>query len=185
MRQLIGPPRCFAEPERNRRRLAACIFDAYETAFDPDDAIRGVAELEDVAGETFDCEIFVDGADELTLGLEHHLVVGGVWNRTAGRDRGQACPLASAQKMVDCIVIDQCTLAAAARREAFGEHAHDFIERLARQRSIGMSTPHQIEQLLFATFARGRFSNDVLSEDVDRVLGNLQTIELAAAHCIQ
>ncbi len=82
-RELVGPPRSFAEPERNRGRLAVRILDAYDTAFDADDPVGGITELKYIACEAFDREVFVHRADEMAFRLEHHLIVGGIWNRTA------------------------------------------------------------------------------------------------------
>src|SRR5262249_27928989 len=65
--ELVAAARGFAEPERNRRRLAMCVFDANRAALDSHDAIGMIAELEDVAGETLDCEILVHRADEMVF----------------------------------------------------------------------------------------------------------------------
>jgi hypothetical protein len=62
--QLIGARRRFTEPERNARRLALGILDAHAARFDAQDAIRGVAELKDVAGQALDGEVLVERADE-------------------------------------------------------------------------------------------------------------------------
>ena len=45
------------------------VLDTDDAALDAQDAIGGVAELEDVAGHALDREILVDGADELVLRL--------------------------------------------------------------------------------------------------------------------
>ena len=64
---------------------------------DAQDAIRGVAELEDVARQAFDGEILVERADEDAGGLEDDLVVGVVGNGAAAGDGGEARALARAQ----------------------------------------------------------------------------------------
>ena len=44
--------RCFAKPERNRRRHAVRIFDTHNAALDaPDLAVALIAVLEDISGE--------------------------------------------------------------------------------------------------------------------------------------
>jgi hypothetical protein len=56
------------------------------------DAVAGVAELEDVAGHALDGEVLVDRADRSGLRLQHHLVVGGVGNGAARGQRRQRAP---------------------------------------------------------------------------------------------
>ena len=106
LRQLVGAPRRFAEPERNRRRLPLRIVDADAAGLDAQDPVRRVAELEDVAGEALDGEILVDRADELARGLEHDVVVGGVGNRAAGGEGGKPGAAPSAQHAVHRIAMD-------------------------------------------------------------------------------
>src|SRR3546814_12870538 len=48
-RQFIGAAQTFAKPERHRRRLSFRVFDQHTAGLDLDDAIRGVAELDDIA----------------------------------------------------------------------------------------------------------------------------------------
>ena len=105
VRQLVGARRRFAEPERNRRRLALRILDAHAARLDAPDPVRGVAELEHVAGEALDGEVLVDGADELPGRLEHDFVVGGVGNRAARGERGQARAAAAAQHAVHRVAV--------------------------------------------------------------------------------
>src|SRR5690606_689234 len=73
--QLVGPPRRLAEPERDRRRSALRILDAYAPAFHAQDPVRRIAELEDVAGDALDREILVDGADVDRLRFEDDRIV--------------------------------------------------------------------------------------------------------------
>ena len=61
------------------------ILDSNRPALDSLDAIGRVAELEYVARHALDGEVLVDAADDLVLGLEEHLIVGGIGNRAAGR----------------------------------------------------------------------------------------------------
>ena len=91
------------------------ILDAHAAGFDAPDAVRRVAELEDVAGEALDREVLVDRADLLPRGLEHDVVVRVVGNRAAGGERGQARALAPAQHAVDGIAMNVRRAMAAAR----------------------------------------------------------------------
>ena len=83
MRQLVRSPGSLSEPERNRGRLAVCVFHPDFSLLDSQDAVGDISELEDVALQALDCEILVDCADKRRLRLEQHLVVGVVGNRAA------------------------------------------------------------------------------------------------------
>ena len=83
VRQLRAAPRRFAQPERNIRRHALRVFHAQAIALHANDAVAGVAELEDVAGEAFHGEVFVHRADDGGLRFQHHQVVGGVGDGAA------------------------------------------------------------------------------------------------------
>ena len=83
------------------------VLDADGTALDPQNAVGGVAELEDVAGHALDGEILVHGADHLVLGLQHHLIVGVVGDRAAGGQRGEPRTAPAAQHAVDRVVMDK------------------------------------------------------------------------------
>src|SRR5438094_223525 len=128
MRKLVAAARRFAEPEGNRRRLAMRILDADAARLDAQDAIRGVAQLEDVAGEALDGKVLVDCADELAGRLQHDVVVGRIGNRAPGGDRREPGASASAQDMIYRVPVHVRSAMTAARAEAFGEHAHDLHE---------------------------------------------------------
>src|SRR5208282_6117291 len=117
-------------------------------ALDALDAVGRVAELEDVAGHALNGEILVDCADDLVLGFQQYLIVGGVRDRAA---RGQCCqPRAAppAQHVVYCVVMNQCAAPAATGGEAFGQHADDGGKIGARQSAIGRGAAHQCEELV-------------------------------------
>ena len=73
------------------------VLDAHRAALDAQDAIGGVAELEDVAGHALDGEVLVHRADDLVLRLQQHLVVGVVGDRAAGGERRQPRAAPAAQ----------------------------------------------------------------------------------------
>ena len=116
--QLVAAARRLAQPERNCGWQAMRILDPDDTALDPQDAVRGVAELEDVAGHALDREILVHGADRLVLGLEDDAVVGGVRDRTARGQPGQARAPPSTQYTIDAVIVDQSPAPAATGAEA-------------------------------------------------------------------
>jgi len=161
------------------------VLDPHHAAFDADDAIALVAELEDVAGHALDREILVHGADEMVLGLEQHLIIGVVRDRAAGRQRGEPRAAAAAQQMVDAVVVDQRAAAAAAGGEAFRQHAHHRREILPRQRAVGKGTAHERVKLVLVPLARGHFGDDLLGQDVERLLRDGEPVELAAADAVE
>src|SRR3546814_7562823 len=52
------------------------------------DTVAGIAELEDVAGDGLDREVFVDVADDDRFGFQHDVVVAGVRDGSARHHRG-------------------------------------------------------------------------------------------------
>src|SRR5262249_15324136 len=119
-RELVGAARRFAEPERDRRRLAVRILDANASRLDAPYLVRRVSELEDVAGEALDGPVLVHGADDLICGLQDDLVVGGIGNCAAGGDRGEPRTAPAAQHAVDRIAVNIGCAVASPRRESFG-----------------------------------------------------------------
>src|SRR5262249_23483154 len=119
-RELIAPSGGFTQPEGDGGRLAACILDTDAPLLDAQNAVGHVAELENIALQALDGEVLVHRADELRLRLENHLVVGGIRNRAAGGDGGEACAAPAFQPSIDGIVIDEGAMATAARGEPLG-----------------------------------------------------------------
>ena len=184
-RQLVAAARRLAEPERDGRRLALRVLDPHAAALDAQDAVGAVAELEDVAGQALDGEVLVDAADRLVLGLQHHLVVGGVGDRAAGGQRGQPRAAPAAQHVVDRVAMDQRAAPAAAGGEAFGQHAHDGVEVLARESAIRPGAAHASNRAVLGPFLRRDLGDDLLRQHVERLLRDGQPIELAAAHAVE
>jgi hypothetical protein len=73
---------------------------------------------------------------------------------------------------------------AAASAEAFGEHGQDRREILSRQRPVGPGPADQPIELVLAPFLRGRFGNYMLRQHVERLFGDHQPVELAAANAV-
>ena len=185
MRQLVGAAGRLAEPERDIGRHALRVLDPHRAALDPQDAVGGIAELEDVAGHALDREILVDRADYLILGLEQHLIVRIVRDRAAGGQRGQPSAAPAAQLMVHRIIVNESPPPAAARAEPVGQHRHHRGEILARQRAVRPSAAHERVEVGLVPFLRRDFGDDLLGEHVERLLGDDQPVELAAAHTVE
>src|SRR5262249_31687004 len=126
--QLLGSARGFAEPKRNRRRLALGILDPDLAGLDSEDPPRRVPELKYVALQAFDGEVLIDGPDRDLARLEYHLVVGSVGDGSARSNGGQTRASSSPQSPVDGIAMQVGAAAAAAGREPFGEHRNYRIK---------------------------------------------------------
>src|SRR5260370_30146071 len=84
-----------------------------------------MAGLEDVAAHALDRKVLVDRADDLILGLEQHLIVGIVRDRTAGGQRGQPSAAPAAQLVVHRVVVNEGPPPATAGAEPNGPpHQH-------------------------------------------------------------
>src|SRR5207247_4223317 len=86
-RQLSRSPGRFAEPERNRRRLAVSVGDPNSSVLDPHNLPRSVAELKYIALHALDRPVFVYSSDDRVRRFEHDGVIGCVGDRTARGDR--------------------------------------------------------------------------------------------------
>jgi hypothetical protein len=161
------------------------ILDAHHAAFDALDLVAAIAELEDVAGHAFDRKVLVHRADDVVFRLEQHLVVGVVGNRSARRQRRQPRAAAAAQLVVHRVMVEQRPAPAAPRMEALGQHGDDRIEVGARQFPVGPGAAHPVEQSALAPVVRSDLGHDLLGQDVERLAGDRQAVELAAAHAVE
>ena len=148
-RQFVGAPWCFAQPERNGRRLAVRILDPHAARFDAPYLVRRIAQLENIAGQAFHGEILVHGADDLVGGLQHDLVVRGIGNGAARSQRGEARATPAPQNAVHGVAVDVSGAMTAPRREPVGQHAHHIEELVLREVRIRIRASHQIEQVGF------------------------------------
>ena len=98
------------------------ILDADPSCFHAPDAIGRIAELEDVAGEAFDGEVLVDGADDHIRRLQQHLEIGIVGDGTTRGDRREPRPAPPAQHIIDLVAMDQRPTPPSRCGEAVGEH---------------------------------------------------------------
>ena len=185
-RQLVGAPGRFAEPERDRRRHAVRILDTHSAPLDAQDAISVVAELKDVAGHALDREILVDRADDLVFRFEHDLIVGGVGDRAAARQRGQPRAAPAAQQMVDPVVMNQRAAPAAPCGEPLGQHRHNRVEILARQLPVGPGAAEQrVKLVLAATLGRRLRRRSAAPARRAAARGSSSRVELASSHAVE
>ena len=185
LRQLVRSSGRLAEPERNGGCHALRVLDADDAAFHAPDLVAPVAELKNVAGKAFNGEILVHRSNEAVFGLKQDLVVGVVGDSTASGQRGQARAAPAAQHAIHGVVVEQRTAPAPARAEALRQHVDDRGKVVARQFSIRPGAPYQREQLILPPLAACHFGHDLLRQDVQRLVGNDETIELAAANAVE
>ncbi len=183
--EFVRPPRRLAEPERQRRRLAARVLDPHRSAFDAQDAIGRVAELEDVALQAFDGEVLVDAADDVVVRLQQHLIVGGVGDRAAGGERGGAGAAPGAQNAMDRVAMNESGAPPVAGREPLREHAHDRVEVGARQGAERPRAPQPLIKRRLVPILRRDLGDDLLGYDVERLVRDREPIEFAAPHAVE
>ena len=161
------------------------ILHAQAVALHAQDAVAGVAELEDIAGQAFHREILVHRADHGALRFQHHEIVGGVRDRAAGGERNQPRAAPRAQLAMHGVAVQVGGTHAAARGETFGQHAHDRVEIRARECAVGMRAAHQRVQRVLVPRAAGDLGDELLRQHVQRLRRLHQRVEFAAAHGVQ
>src|SRR5262249_97501 len=128
--KFVAPPRGLAEPERYIRRLAARILDPHGPALDPQNAIRSIAKLKNVASQTLDGKILVDASNDVVFGLQQRLVIGGIGNRAARRQCCGPRSASPAQNLMNGIAMNKGATPTTARGEAISQHLHCGVEIL-------------------------------------------------------
>ena len=119
------------------------VLHAHDAALDAHDAIGGIAELEDVAGEALDGKILIDRANDMVLRLKQHLKVRIVWDRAAGGDRSEPRPARPRSRPLISSRWIRRSAPTAARGEAVAEHAQHGGKGLTCKLSIRPGTSHQ------------------------------------------
>ena len=183
-RKLIASARRLAKPKRNGRRRAMRVFHTHDAALDTHDAIGGIAELEDVAGQTLDGEVLVHGADDDAFRFEQHLEIGVVGNRAAGGQRREARAAPPAQNAIDLVTVQQSAAASATRAETFGQHAQHVGKGLACEITKWPCPPDQRKQSGFAPFPGIDLGRDLLSEHIEGLAGDNEPVQFAAIDAV-
>lgn len=185
LRQLIAAARRLADPERNVGRLSARVLDQYLALLDPEDAVRGVAELEDVAGQAFEGEILVEVADDVALGLQDDLVVEQIRNGAGVGQGGQARAAACAQPAVDAVAMQPGAAPAAPRGVALGEHSQHGIPGGIVERGVAVRATHDTEQRRFLPFAARHLGDHMLGQHIERRRRHADAIQFAAVYRVE
>ena len=86
--------------------------------------------------------------------------------------------------MVHLIVMQQRSTATPGGGNSLRKHRDHGIELLARKISIRIRRAHESIHLVFAPRLAGRFSDDLLGENVERVLRNLDALQVSAANAV-
>ncbi|MNS21026.1 hypothetical protein D3C72_527800 [compost metagenome] len=184
-RQLVAAPRRLAQPERDGRWQAMGILHPHPARLDPQDSIGGIAKLEDVAGDAFHGEVFVDAADVQRLRFEQHGVVGVVGDGAAAGQGGQLAAAAATQGAAHRIAVQVGTAHALAAVVALGEHAQQGLVMLLVELGVGRGLAQAVEQGLFVPGLVAGFGDDLLGQHVQRRPGNVQFIQLAPAYAVE
>ncbi len=180
LRQLARPRRRLAGPERDRRRLLSRVLHAHGAVLDPPDAPGVIAEQEDVAPHALDREVFVDLADTGFGRLFDDVVVGGVGDGAPARDRGEARAAPALHGAMDEIAMEVRRAPAAARGDALGEHLEYVVEGLPLESAVRPGSAGEGVEVVLADVVGGGGDRDhLLRQDVERLLGEPETIELA------
>ena len=169
------------QPERHGRRLPAGVLHADTVELDPQNAPRMQAELEDVAGQALDGEVFVHGADGRAARLQDDAVVGVLRDGAGVEQRGHARPAARPQPAVHAVPMHERAPPPAARGEAGRQHVHDGLERCGIQVAVRPRAAQQVEQGAGLPLAAGHFAHDVLGQHVQRLLDRGRAVQLATA----
>ena len=126
------------------------------------------AEQEDVARHALDRPVFVHGADEGLVGIEHDAIVGDLRDRAAAGERREPRRTPGPQRAGDAIAVQQRPAAADARRSAFAQHLDHVVVIGARKIGVGRRLADEIVHAVFRPLAARHLGDDLLREDVER-----------------
>src|SRR4029079_3643959 len=180
----MRPGRGFTQPKRNRGRLSVSILNSNLSLLYSKHTPRSISQLKDIALQTLDRKVFIHRSDHKFAGLEHDCVVSCIRNRATRCDRSESRASATAQSLIHGVVMQISRAPPTLRRESFREHAHDRIKLFTFQVAIGICASDSTEKIVFSTLFGGNCSNNLLCQNVQRLFGNLQTVELTTTNRI-
>jgi hypothetical protein len=155
------------EPEGHGGRRAAGVLHADLAALDPADAPGAIAQEDDVTRHGLDGEVLVQRADGRLVGLEHHLVAGGVGNGAARGDRGQPRAASAPQPPPHRIAVKPRAHAPPPRGDALRQHVHHRVEVPPLELGIRRRAPDQGEERVFVLLPLRADGNQLLGQDIE------------------
>src|SRR6185437_229812 len=182
VRQHAGASWRLAQPKWNGRRRAVCILHSNAAGFDAFDAPRVSAEQEYVSGEALDGEILVQSPDGFAVRFRDHSVVCVLRNRSSGSDGGEARPAPALDTPVHLVAVPQCPGSSTRRRKSFGKHFDNISEILASEIAVRVGRTESFIEIVFRPAVRGSRGDDLLREDIERILRNFDAFEMALAN---
>src|SRR5262249_16926873 len=138
-----------------------------------------------VTGHALDGKIFVDTADDVVVGLQYYLVIGGVGNRAAGCQRGGPRPAPGAQHLMNGVAMNKRTAPAAAGGKTISQHLHGGGEIRACQIAKWPGAAKGPIQAVFGPIPCRDFSHDLLRQYVERLMRDRDAVEFAAADAVE
>src|SRR5205823_5366675 len=127
--------------------------------------------------ERLDGEVFVEMADGEALRLGDHRVLRIVRNGASAGERGDARAAPAGELLVDGVAVEMRAAPAAPLADALREHLDDTVEVGARHLAVWVGAPRQREERVLGELLAARHRDDLLGEDVERVLRYLGLLE--------
>ncbi len=145
------------------------------------DAPGGAAEQKNVSGRGLDGEVLVQRPHLAALGLGNDRVGEGVGNGAGVEDGREPRPAAGLQLVVDAVAV-QVDASGPTRRHALGQHPHHVLVRLPAEVSVGPGASDEGIERPLVPGLDGTGGHQLLGEDVQRLLRNVDGVELPLLH---
>ena len=104
------------------------------------------------------------------VGLEEHLVIAGVRDRSSRGEGGDTRAFGRAQSAVHTVAVQE-------RVPALGVKTDHGVEIVAAQLAVGPGATDSVEEVSFAPRLRHAGRHDLLGQDVERSPGDRGTVE--------
>ena len=156
------------------------VSHAHFVLFHLEDTIRSIAQLEDIAGQTFKGEVLVQCSDKVIFRFQHHVVIKLVRYHAAIGYGGQRGAFPGPDAFVYRIIVNITALPAAPGCKPLRQHIQQFIELVTRQVTVWIGQCHPLEHLIFLPFPAGRFGNELLCQHVQVAPGYPEPVQFIA-----
>ena len=173
--------RSFPQPEGDGGCCALSVFDAELARFHATDAPGLVAEEKDISGHAFDRKVLIDPAYGNPGRFLDDVVICRIGDGSPTGDGGQGGVSARPQPVVDAIAVQVGRASAAAGRDPFGKNLHHLCKLAGGQVAIREGFATQFPQVLLGDLSAGDGSDHLLSQDVQRLFGDVDPIQLSGA----